>query len=196
MKKLTLLGLSAILLMASCSIKKRVYMAGYHVEWNKSKHLPDRENTVKKDKVTLAAQQKNEVVEQVRVENTALDNSLVSTVSDQQVLAYEGKANGMSAKHANFQSKKGSALATKLIQKKVMKAATKAVLKQKSLSSTKGGDDVDLILLYVLCVLIPFVAVGIVTDWDVKQVVINLILSILCWIPGIIHAFIVVGKNR
>ena len=49
-----------------------------------------------------------------------------------------------------------------------------------------------LILLYILAVLIPFVAVGIVTDWDLKTVLINILLSILCYIPGVIHAFIII----
>ncbi|HIP35519.1 MAG TPA: YqaE/Pmp3 family membrane protein [Crocinitomix sp.] len=53
----------------------------------------------------------------------------------------------------------------------------------------------DPILLYLLAFFIPPVAVGLVTDWDMGQVVLNIILWALCVIPGIIHALIVVSKN-
>lgn len=58
-------------------------------------------------------------------------------------------------------------------------------------SKDSSSDDM-LILLYILAVLIPFVAVGIVTDWDLKKVLINILLCILCYIPGVIHAFITI----
>lgn len=52
-------------------------------------------------------------------------------------------------------------------------------------------------LLILLAILIPPVAVGLVSDWsDTSAIIINLILTILCWIPGIIHAFIYIKKNN
>ncbi|MFT6002055.1 MAG: uncharacterized membrane protein YqaE (UPF0057 family), partial [Flavobacteriales bacterium] len=48
---------------------------------------------------------------------------------------------------------------------------------------------------WVLALFIPWLAVGIVTDWDVKTVVINILWSLLCGIPGIIHAFIIVNRE-
>ena len=57
------------------------------------------------------------------------------------------------------------------------------------------GDDVSTGLLYVLCFFIPWLAVGLATDWDIKKVLINILWTMLCGIPGIIHAFIVVSKN-
>ena len=69
--------------------------------------------------------------------------------------------------------------------------------KEKALKASDSnlGDDVSTGLLYVLCFFIPFLAVGLATDWDVKTVLINLLWTCLCGIPGIIHAFIVVSKN-
>ena len=75
------------------------------------------------------------------------------------------------------------------ISKQEIKAMKKAV------KSQKKSDDVPVGLLYVLCFFFPFVAVGLVTDWDIKAVLINILLTALCGIPGIIHAFIVVSKN-
>ena len=48
---------------------------------------------------------------------------------------------------------------------------------------------------WVLALFIPWLAVGIVTDWDVKTVVINILWTLLCGIPGIIHAFIILNRE-
>ena len=60
------------------------------------------------------------------------------------------------------------------------------------LESNNSSDDDMLMLLYLCAILIPFVAVGISTDWDVKKVLINVLLTFLCYIPGVIHAFITI----
>ena len=43
-KHFMLIGLAIMLILSSCTMQKRVYMPGYHVEWFKSKH-----NQVKQD---------------------------------------------------------------------------------------------------------------------------------------------------
>ena len=69
--------------------------------------------------------------------------------------------------------------------------------KEKALKASDSnlGGDVPTGLLYVLCFFIPWLAVGLATDWDLKKVIINILWTMLCGIPGIIHAFIVVSKN-
>lgn len=53
----------------------------------------------------------------------------------------------------------------------------------------------DAILYYILAILIPFLAVGLVTDWDLTKVIICLLLCFLFWLPGMIYALIVVSQN-
>ena len=67
--------------------------------------------------------------------------------------------------------------------------------KEKALKASDSnlGGDVPTGLLYVLCFFIPWLAVGLATDWDIKKVIINILWTMLCGIPGIIHAFIVVS---
>ena len=48
---------------------------------------------------------------------------------------------------------------------------------------------------WVLALFIPWLAVGIVTNWDVETVVINILWTLLCGIPGIIHAFIILNRE-
>jgi len=51
-----------------------------------------------------------------------------------------------------------------------------------------------MILLIILAIIIPFVAVGVYTNWDVKKTVITLLLSMIFWLPGIIYALITITK--
>lgn len=67
-----------------------------------------------------------------------------------------------------------------------MKAAQKKMKKEMPASP----DDLSKELYIVLAILISFVAVGIASDWKGGDWVINLLLSCLCWIPGVIHALI------
>jgi len=48
-------------------------------------------------------------------------------------------------------------------------------------------------LLYVLCIFIPFLAVGLKTDWG-KEVLFNILWTILGVLPAISHAFIVCSR--
>lgn len=50
--------------------------------------------------------------------------------------------------------------------------------------------------LIILAILAPTLAVGIATDWDPDQILINLLLTALCFIPGIIHAIVQAGKYK
>lgn len=79
---------------------------------------------------------------------------------------------------------------------KVQKSTKKSVAKSVAKAAKKSGrSDVPVWALYLLCFLIPFVAVGFATNWDVKPIVFNLLWSLLCGFPGIIHAIIVVARE-
>lgn len=47
--------------------------------------------------------------------------------------------------------------------------------------------------LYILAVILPPLAVGIHTGWDTPTLL-NVLWTLLGWFPGIIHAFIVLGR--
>ena len=79
-------------------------------------------------------------------------------------------------------------------------SSSKEVASNKTMNSTKSvkkalKNDMPTGLLYLLCFLMPWLAVGFATDWDIKTVVINILWTFLCGIPGIIHAIIIVGRN-
>lgn len=73
--------------------------------------------------------------------------------------------------------------AKKEIQKKIINRNGKT-------SFLFKDNDVPTIVLILLCIFLPFIAVGIVDDWG-NRFWISLLLCILFWIPGVIYAFIV-----
>ena len=121
-----------------------------------------------------------EVITVAQNDEASIQSSSIATTAP--VVNVKGMADQTIAINQNIKE-------AKQISKQEIKALKKAV------KSQKKSDDVPVGLLYVLCFFFPFVAVGLVTDWDIKAVLINILLTALCGIPGIIHAFIVVSKN-
>ena len=66
-----------------------------------------------------------------------------------------------------------------------LKAAQKFIKKQ----SKKGGPDISKGLFVLLAILgWGWLAMGLMDDWEGSDWIVNLILVILCWLPGVIHA--------
>lgn len=68
------------------------------------------------------------------------------------------------------------------------------VLKMKAKKmQKKASTDLDQNVYIILAIFIPFVAVGLASDWEGNDWLICLLLSCIFWIPGIIFAFIKMG---
>ena len=68
-----------------------------------------------------------------------------------------------------------------------MKAAQKFL--KKKLKNPK--DDLDKTVYIVLAIVgLGFVGIGILDDWDGSDWIIALVLSLLCWLPGVIYALV------
>ncbi|WP_235297167.1 YqaE/Pmp3 family membrane protein [Portibacter marinus] len=67
-----------------------------------------------------------------------------------------------------------------------LKAAQKFIKAKKN-----GAEDIEKGLYIVLAILgLGFIAMGLMDDWEGNNWWVNLILTALCWIPGVIHALI------
>jgi uncharacterized membrane protein YqaE (UPF0057 family) len=65
-----------------------------------------------------------------------------------------------------------------------LKAAQKFVKKQ-----MQKDPDIDKNIYILLAILgLAWVAMGILDDWDGSDWILNLVLTALCWLPGLIHA--------
>ena len=75
------------------------------------------------------------------------------------------------------------------VQKKVFLVK---VIKEYKVSKAAGNATV---LEYIFAILIPPVGVGLHTNWAAKETLSNVAWTILGGIPGIIHAFVVLGRD-
>ena len=71
-----------------------------------------------------------------------------------------------------------------------LKAAQKFVKQQMGTSS-----DISKEIYIVLAILgLGWLAMGLLDDWKGNDWIVNLVLTILCWLPGVIHAFVKMKK--
>ncbi|MCP3931303.1 MAG: YqaE/Pmp3 family membrane protein [Bacteroidetes bacterium] len=75
-----------------------------------------------------------------------------------------------------------------------LRAAQHKVKKQMKKSGTNYPDQDDKVLIYLLCFFIPPLAVYLCYEMEDNKFIVNLILSLLCGLPGIIHAFVVCSQ--
>lgn len=193
MKKIKLLSLGGLVLafiLSSCSMDKRVYTSGYHIQWNTDVKSESKQEVVK-----------NTTPNKVQLENKQVEftSSTPETISNIPANKSEVIENNFTASTDNSNTantntarkitrNKSNSIKTAIVEKYIERQIHKQSKKKQGESDTK-------ILLYILCFFIPFLAVGLATDWDVTKVLINILLTLLCGIPGIIHAIIVVSKS-
>lgn len=207
-----LLALTLLGLVASCSttndvasnrgIQKRKYTKGYFIDFNHNKggNAQDNDNIVKNEgtsieEVTLSQEtpfvrsieQEVVYVEEVQTLPTAVTTIEANDVEATAINSTVTTPNNSVAQNVEIEEVQEIAFPSKLT-----KNERKSIKRQASLENKTSE---DAILYYILAFFIPFLAVGLVTNWDVKQVIINILLCCLCGIPGIIHAFIVVSRN-
>ena len=68
------------------------------------------------------------------------------------------------------------------------------LLYKKVIDANKNKVDVDPIVLYILAVILPPVAVDLYTNWEPEPTLINLVLTCVLYLPGIVHAFYIITK--
>jgi uncharacterized membrane protein YqaE (UPF0057 family) len=174
-------------LITSCSIEKRHYMSGYYVGGKKSIN-----------KSEVATREQESVQGMVQENNTV---AAPSVVNEESVVIPNATGNTSTMAPSSQNSQTVVPAAVKAVSSDIQDnavavatPATKHAVKSAIKNAERPGSDVPKGLLIVLCFLLPWLAVGLVTDWDVKALIINLLLCLTC-IGGIIHALIVVNRN-
>ena len=189
MKKNLFLALTAItMLLASCTIQQRVYQPGLSIEW-KGVH-PGQTKPATEQPTTNEGQlaMSNEVT--APIENVAApvatDARVQAVVVDKDLQA----------------SKKEVKQAIKEFKKEVSslvanESAVAAV--QSSVSDTQNGSEPESWVYVLLILLVPFgctIAMYMHEGSWTKKVTTNLLLTLLCGIPGLIHALVnIFGKK-
>jgi TM2 domain-containing membrane protein YozV len=150
MKKIILLAAAAIFVVSSCTIEKRLYNSGYHVEWKHSKkhvesdQVAQEESSSEVHEVARVEVNKTASVDQV-VEETAVNNdAVVSSV----VASEETSVSNELAASTNVVSKKKVASSAKETQMKASKA-TDAKKSEKSKAPAGGKSQLVALLLCI-----------------------------------------------
>lgn len=209
MKKLILFaGLSVIIIsfLNSCSSIKRRYSPGYTIVWNsvkKDNHSKKQKSNkvIKEESITDARATKKSVttIPTLKSKNyEALENTNNTFASlDDNPVVYSGSTSTMS-NIINTDAKSLLINPTNFETKSIEKKQSGKIFKSKKLvnasidsMSGKSNDD-NKILCIILSFFIPPLAVYL---WEGKwnqKCTINLILTLLCGIPGVIHSLIVI----
>jgi uncharacterized membrane protein YqaE (UPF0057 family) len=79
-------------------------------------------------------------------------------------------------------------VALKVLKAKVKKAARKGATLQPA--EKFAAPEIEKGVYILIAFFIPFVAVGLASDWEGSDWIIALVLSLLCWLPGFIYALV------
>ncbi len=189
-KQISFIVLAATFILTSCTVERRLHNSGFHVKWNNSHSTSETEVSVSEVKKVEEVDEvftKNEIGEVALNENETFKAEAIDAIdlNENVSLKEEKSLTNDVAVGTISESKKVNNIDTKFEHRKAKLEFKKAVKNNSSMS------DMDILLL-ILCFLMPFLAVGLATDWDVTKVLICLILSLLIWVPGIIYALLVV----
>ncbi len=206
MKKLVSVALGALLI-AGCStsnevasnklFQKRKYQKGWHV--NASPRFD--KNSVHTEEELVEAREvlvETEKEEKVLVASQSINASQNETIEFSEELVEEmnviffQKFQSENTENVTKLDLPSTALEIEPIELNEVEIEPSNQQISPSNTESNSTDDDMLLLLYLCAIFIPFVAVGIATDWELDKVLIAVLLSFLCWIPGVIYAFIII----
>jgi len=194
MKKINvLIGLSIILTLASCSVEKRRYTDGYHVDWHRkqSKELPMEPKELQTEQnVALKINRDEELgnptfseIELIKSQRTNSQINNFTEINNRFVTKTEKKiASRLPVKNDFFNTSKSL----------MYKDFNRAKVETLTTGSFDSNSETELILLIILALFLPPLAVYLYEGSWTKTVTINLILTLIFFLPGVIHALIVI----
>jgi uncharacterized membrane protein YqaE (UPF0057 family) len=193
-KTLPLLALCILIVTGSCTIEKRLHQSGFHVVKNK-KNFESSESINEKEALTV---NQNDRIDHLENKVTTHARQEIIKSSDERkkpqiglssILEDENSnATIISNKTVSSANEKGETSVKKIYKVKNLKEIHK-------ITKSKKADDVEFLLLVILAILLPPIAVGLVTNWDPRTTLLNVLLTLLCFVPGVIHALIVVFEE-
>ena len=207
MKKFAILltaALAMTLLLDSCSVQKRYHRKGFTVNWNntsvkmkKNRQVIHSESiqediVVSESKKTEKLINKYETPIKIDLANKNLNHPVAID------MLFNGPQNNIGEE--KIESKKfNNAISNRALSKKEVKSTkkeAKAIVKEIKKEQKKQGSNTDTALLVILALFFPPLAVYLYEGYWTDRCTVNLILSLLCGLPGIIHALIVVLEGR
>ncbi|MDA7803185.1 YqaE/Pmp3 family membrane protein [Crocinitomix sp.] len=191
------------------SIQKRKYTKGYFFDFNKKlreargtdlvvENIPDDalpvvdENSDKRpiSNETVSIEQEVEKSEINYLNTPGQDLSERKTNQTNELAEKDTKSIDGKVKYSSEDGKGEKELTN--INEGPIKNSVKQRIVTKKIKQNSGSSEVELILLVILALLLPWLAVGLYTGWDITYTLIAVLLWLLFWLPGIIFAFLVI----
>lgn len=200
MKKITLILFAIFsLVYTSCTVEKRHYMSGYHVEWKhkapgiggegtaRAVEQPSPEVVAAGESLAQAAEVKTgETVQNQVVENRNENMPVASVEPAAKPTRKEVREMKKEAKEVIADAKKYTSA-----------SASVSISESSESTSLKSfASETDIVLLVILAILLPPVAVYLYEGSWTSRCTVNLILTLLCGLPGMIHALIIILGNK
>jgi uncharacterized membrane protein YqaE (UPF0057 family) len=192
-------------ILSSCSVQRRYHRTGLDISWNHSPMKKDKnpEQNIEAPEVSAITQTAEVTYTEVQTLATDVavqaDNAVASAeFTATESLVIETVNDDASVTFTQNTAKK-QALSRKVAQQslntKTMKQQVSAV--KKDAKSNKAADDDDFILYVILAFIIPPLAVFLYegSEWT-QRCTVNLILTLLCGLPGLIHALVIILGRR
>ncbi|MFM7681171.1 MAG: YqaE/Pmp3 family membrane protein [Bacteroidota bacterium] len=207
MKNLCLFSITALLgacMINSCSIERRYHRTGFNVNWNnasikmmKDKNSNNSENYVISEEVAKTVR----ATENPNTTYADISDNSVANNSNEPILTNERNSIDLKLDtkiknevdyddkiQYNSHKEETTSTSSKMNKNRIGKnSEMKELVKQKASS----GDD-NTILCIVLAFFIPPLAVYLYDGNWTKRCTINLVLTLLCGFPGLIHALIII----
>ena len=206
--RIQLVALLGVLILSACStsndvvsnnfITKRKHNKGIHIDFKgkydsqKGSDLAKEEFALANDKTSVSAGKKTEVEYENQIVTSSNDNNFVGeAVVSTDIIDFAETSSEIES-NSIIETRKNNFVTSEKSAKKEQKIAAKHTVKAlRKLAKTNQEDDSSEILIIVLCFFIPPLAVYLHEgSWNDKCWI-NLLLTCLCGIPGMIHALIV-----
>lgn len=201
------IGIVAIVLMAACgstgSITKRHYTGGWQIALGKNKSQTEEVKTTKPvqknatSKESIATANNNAGLDATTFDNYKFGNTAENTsklsLVEKVKIAKAAKSAAKDFSSSTLLNIENTTVA-KVAAQKAAYGFDQKTLKKASMAARNA--ETDTWLLVVIAFFIPPLAVYLYEGEWTKRCTVNLILTLLCGLPGLIHALVVILGNK
>jgi uncharacterized membrane protein YqaE (UPF0057 family) len=203
MKKFILLFSVAFimtLVLDSCSVQKRYHRKGFTVNWNnasvkmkKNRKVVNSENT--EETIVSNSEKKEKLANNYHANRT---NDMAAIAAGNTPIAVDGLNRSQETMSSREKTTNTTFSVKELANQNIKstRKSAKKIIKTIKKEQKKQGSNTDTVLLVILALFIPPLAVYLYEGYWTERCTINLILTLLCGLPGLIHALIVVLEGR
>jgi len=192
--KILLSIVAASVFVASCNtsltVQKKQHSNGYYVSLSTTEKKDQKEE----NGVAVNKQDKKAVSKEVSASKKELSTAATQETSKSSQVSATVEKTAASQKAVVTKEQTSTTTTSKTAKVKEVVKAVKAV-KSAAKDANNNMDDRS-ILLVILALLLSPLAVGLATNWNSRDLIINILLWVFCLgIGGIIHAFIVLSRE-